>query len=738
MGHAALSDRKTDRHQIDGDNAVSGFEYFVKENTDHYKSLDLLIEGVHCAACIQKIESTIARQPDVKYVRLNFTTKRLNITWDGAADRANDFVTQIRGLGYGVQAFNPDAVQEGSKEEEKFLLRCLGIAGFAMGNIMLISIGLWITNQQSMGMATRDLLHWVSALIAVPTILVAGRPFFRSAFAALKNGQTNMDVPITIGVSLACALSLYETATHGEHAYFDSAVMLIFFLLIGRYFDLRARRSARSAATDLLGSLSGFANVIDGSMIKKMPIRELREDMMVLVPAGEKFPADGHIVEGATSIDTALVTGESIPQEMGAGGHVFAGTLNLSAPVVVRVAKAAEDSLLADIVRLMERAEQGQAKYVRIADRAAKLYTPLVHSLALIAFLFWWLGMGAPWQDAMMIGITVLIITCPCALGLAVPVVQVLATGRLMKSGVLVKSGDALERLAVIDTIIFDKTGTLTRGQPALDGAYPDAQMQLAASLGSHSAHPLAKVLKQAWSGKILPLSDIEEIPGKGMQARYDGKVICLGSRDWCGDKGAPPAQGPEIWLQQEDKKSQVFSFTDGLRADSAATVERLKQEHLKLIMLTGDQETAAQNMAREAGGLEYKARQSPPQKFDALKAMQAQGHKILMVGDGLNDTPALAAADVSMAPGSAIDMAQNAADIVYMGDALAPVYDTYKTACFSQKLVRQNFMLAIAYNLIAVPVAFAGLVTPMIAALAMSCSSLIVIANAFRLKGKR
>lgn len=712
----------------------AGYASLVQTNEDQSKTISFLVKGVHCAGCIQKIESSLLSEEAVKAARLNFSTGRLNLSWDGPTELANDFADKISALGYGVHPYSTDVEKNESEKEWKFLLMCLGVAGFAMGNIMLLSVGLWITSSETMGTGTREFLHWFSALIGIPAVLFSGQPFFRSAIIVLKNRQTNMDVPISLALLLAIGMSMFELLHQGEHVYFDSAVMLMFFLLIGRVLDFKARRSARSAATDLMSTLSGFAQVIENGSKKLLPIKELREGMLVSVAAGEKFPIDGILKDGQTSVDTSLVTGETLPRNVHHGDQVYAGTFNLDAPVTVTVDKAADDSLLADIVRLMEQAEQGQAKYVRLADRAARLYTPVVHTLALAAFLLWWLILSAPWQDAMMIAVTVLIITCPCALGLAVPVVQVLASSVLMKKGILVKAGDALERLAGIDTVLLDKTGTLTIGKPKLAGIYDSEDIKLAASLASHSKHPLSRALLDSYQGDFHQVEDVDEKPGRGLEGRYEGLPVRLGKREWCGDVAAEAHQGPEMWLSYGSKVIP-FRFSDLLRDDAKDIIQTLQDKHLTPVLLSGDRDNVVQSVAAELGIDQAIGNLTPPEKYDFLEQEKAKGHKVLMVGDGLNDAPVLSGATVSMAPGSAIDMAQNAADIVFMGDHLKPVVDAYDIARATQKLVKQNFALALLYNVIAVPLAFMGLVTPMVAAIAMSGSSLLVIANSFRLK---
>jgi Cu2+-exporting ATPase len=716
---------------------VKGYETLAQSGPNGNLKLSVLVNGAHCAACIQKIESSVKHYPEVTHARLNFSTGLLTVEWLGSREIANDFVSGVEKLGYAVSPYDLGAEKESMNNEERFLLLCLGVAGFSMGNIMLLSIGLWTTTAETMGMATRDFMHWISALIAIPTIIYAGRPFFRSALAALKAKRTNMDVPISVGLILTGSMSLFETIHHGEHAYFDSAVMLIFLLLIGRYFDFRARKKAQSSAAALLSSLTGFATIMENGLPRQILVRDIVEGQILRVASGDKFAADGKVVDGISDIDLSIVTGETIPVTVEAGSDVYAGTVNLSAPLLVKVTKKATNSLLADIARLLEKATQSQAHYVRIADRAAKFYTPVVHTLALMTFLIWWGVIGLAWQQSLMIAITVLIITCPCALGLAVPVVQVLATNKLMQQGVLVKSGDALERLAAIDSILMDKTGTLTAGKASLlDDADPE-YLAVAASLAAYSNHPLSKALTRSYHGVLLNLDQIKEHPGQGLEGRMGDKIIRLGSRKWCGNPDAPQSSHLELWLDLNGEKKIAFYFADQLRGDSRETIARFQKNSLSPVLLSGDREAVVADITEQCAIATFKAEQTPAMKLAYLESLKNSGHKVLMVGDGLNDAPTLAAAHVSMAPGTAIDIAQNAADIVFMGTKFMPVYETFKIASLTQKLVKENFVLAVIYNAIAIPVAALGFLTPLIAAIAMSGSSLIVILNSFRVVRK-
>lgn len=708
-------------------------EKFVISEQDNSNSLNILVDGMHCPSCVAIIENALNKQEQIINARLNLSTKRLKVSWNGDAILGDKWIELINKMGYRAMPFNPDTSETFEKQEEKFLLRCLAVAGFASGNLMLFSVPLWSATGIEMGEMTRNMFHMIQLLIAIPTIIYSGLPFYRSAFSALKECHTNMDVPISVAVILTTLMSIFEIIHRGEHAYLDSGVMLLFFLLIGRYLDARARGHTRSAAHDLLKMMTGFATVDDNGEQKTIPLSEIKEGMTLLVAVGEKIGADGEIIKGVSELDTSLITGETMPQKVEEGAKVFAGMINISAPIKVKVTKAGERSLLSEIIRLMENAEQSEAKYVTIADRISGWYTPVVHLLAAGTFLLWWLFMGIEWQPALLIATTVLIITCPCALGLAVPVVQVLASGGLMRRGILIKSGSALERLANVTDIIFDKTGTLTIGKPQLlESSYTDKQLKLAASLASHSKHPLSVALSNAYKGKLIDL-DVTEIHGSGLES----KGIKLGKRSWLEIDGKSD-DNMELWLAEEGKKPVRFTFADNLREDAKDIVKQLQQGGYQLHLLSGDRREVVDKTAAELGISEHEALLSPTDKAARINRLKEKGANTLMVGDGLNDAPSLASASVSMSPSSAMDITQNTADIVFQGNKLVPVITALDAAKFSQKLVKQNFMLALGYNIIAIPLAVMGHVTPLIAAIAMSGSSIAVIANAMRLKLQR
>lgn len=703
--------------------------------------IDFVVPGMHCAGCMGKIEKGLPKIEGVHDARANLSTKRVHVDFDEASLDATALVNAFKNLGFDAAPFKSAlAVNEGD-DEDKHLLRAMAVAGFAAANTMLLSVSVWAGLVSDMDVATRELFHWLSALIAFPTIAYAGRPFFISAFAALKKRQMNMDVPISLGVLLAAAASLLETIRGGEHVYYDASVALLFFLLIGRFLDRRARARAFEVARNLLALRQISATLVDADGTTRLiEADDIRPGMTLLVAPGMRVAADGVIVNGASDVDTSLLTGESVPQALKTGAQIHAGTLNLTGPLTINVEKAGDDTLLSEIVALMEAAERGQGAYVRLADRLARAYAPLVHLLAGATFMGW-LVLGYGWHGALMAAVAVLIITCPCALGLAVPVVQVVAAGRMLKNGVLMRRGDALERLAQVDTVVFDKTGTLTIGAPQLANTadIDDDALALAAQLGAQSRHPLALAAAEAGKGLKGPtLHDVIEHPGNGMEARLDGRLVRLGRAAWVAAEGGNDAPGPELWLKVEGENPVRFAFTDQLRADAWEAVNRLRSMGIDVHLLSGDRESVARAVGIELGINAIHADCRPDQKLQVLEGLRAQGRKVLMVGDGLNDAPALKVAFASFSPASAADLAQMSADFVFQSETLSAVPETCAIARRGLKLIRGNFALALGYNALAVPLAVLGFVTPLIAAIAMSTSSLIVTGNALRIRWMR
>jgi Cu2+-exporting ATPase len=699
-------------------------------------TLTLAVDGLQCGACVWLIESVLAREPDLVLGRVNLTTRRLSLVWRGGAARAEALVARAEALGYRLVPFDPALLAAAQDRTGRALIRALAVAGFAAGNVMLMSLATWFGLTQGMGPATRALMHWVSALIALPAIAYAGTPFFRSAFAALRQWRTNMDVPISVGVILVAAMSLVESFRGGLHTYFDSAVTLLFFLLLGRVLDHQARGQARATAEQLLTLRAADVAVLqpDGST-RRVGHDRVASDARVLVGMGERVGVDGVVEAGRSTLDTSLVTGETVPAPAAPGSRVFAGTLNLGPALVVRATATGAGTLLAECVRLIEAAEARRGRFVVLADRFARRYAPAVHAIAAATFVFWWLGMGAGVADSLLTAAAVLIITCPCALALAVPAVQVLATSRLFHAGILLKSATALERLANVDVVVFDKTGTLTEPTPA-PLANADAEAwRTAASLAAASRHPLARALLAEAQGVPAALGAVEH-PGQGISLATAEGELRLGSRAFCGQPEAPTASA-ELWLARPGHAPVRFGFEERLRADAAATIARLRAMGIAVALASGDRAAPVRRVASALGITEVHDACTPAEKVALIERLRRAGRHVLMVGDGLNDGPSLAAAHVSASPATAADISQTVADVVFQGARLAPVVEIIRLARRARAAMRQNLALAIGYNAVMVPLAAAGWVTPWLAAIAMSSSSLLVLANSFRMQGR-
>ena len=706
---------------------------FVRGTEDGQQRLELLVQGARCAGCLNKIEKGMAALPGVTVARMNLTTGKLAVQWRAGRLQPAQVVEALADLGYPSVPYDPEEARQSEDREGRRLAIALGVAGFGAGNAMMFTVPIWAGLMgQEMGEGVRTAFYWLTAIIAGPCALYAGMPFFESAWNALKRGKANMDVPISLGVILSLGVSVYETLIHARHAYFEAAVTLLFLLLIGRYLDHRLRAQAKGAARDLLALQAVTAARLqpDGST-QSVALRDVQVGDRLAVAPGDRMPVDGVVESGTSLLDLSLLTGETAPVATAAGARIVAGALNQTGALVVRAEALPEDSTLAAIARLMEAGAQSKSRYVRLADRAAEIYVPTVHTLAALTLVGWWMA-GLPFPDALMRATAVLIITCPCALGLAVPAVQIVASGRLFQRGVLVKSGAALERLAEVDHVVFDKTGVLTYGRAQLVSFDPEA-LKAAAPLARASRHPLSRALSLA-AGPGPSAQEVQELAGQGVEGRIDGRMARLGRADFVGADGQSASE-TELWFAFEGETAHRFTFADQLRSDAAKTVAALKALGLSVEILSGDLSGAVERAAEGAGISQWRAGLTPMDKAAIIDELIAAGRKPLMIGDGLNDAAALAKAHASMAPGAAADASQSAADLVFQGDDLAVVVTVIDVARAAKARAMENFAFAAVYNLIAAPAAVFGLVTPLIAALAMSGSSLVVMLNALRLR---
>ncbi|WP_417742213.1 heavy metal translocating P-type ATPase [Salipiger sp.] len=692
----------------------------------------LSLPTIHCANCIRDVEAALTATPGVHSARVNLTMKRVAIEAD-AGLTAEDLIPVVTGAGF--EAYELDAGALSATQTDlagRDLLMRLAVAGFAMMNVMLLSVSVWSGAEGP----TRDMFHWVSAAITLPTIAFSGQIFFRNAWSALRAGRLNMDVPISLAILLAVGTSLWETSLSGEHAYFDAAITLTFFLLTGRYLDHRTRSIARSAAEELAALEVPRAWRLTDAGEEQVSVADLRIGDLLRVRPGGRMPVDGEVTDGQSELDRSLLTGETVPVYAAPGTQVSAGEVNLTGPLVVRASAVGRETSLHRMADLVAVAESGRANYTPLADKAAKLYAPGVHILSALAFVGWYL-FTFDFRVALNIAAAVLIITCPCALGLAVPAVTTAASGRLFRKGLLIKDATALERLAEVDTVVFDKTGTLTAGAPQVMNTedFTRADLEIALALAEGSSHPLSLALTNALRAKGLapaPVTEIAEVPGHGTQGLWQGRRVRLGRAAWV---GGGRVDLTATWLAVGDGPAQVFTFTDSLRDGAEETVGALLEAGKRVVLISGDSTAAVEALAQRLGIPHWIAEALPQDKAARIKALTDEGARVLMVGDGLNDTAALAGAHVSISPATALDAARVASDIVLLGNSLAPLPEAMRLSQKATRRIRENFAIATWYNVIAVPLAIAGLCSPLIAALAMSASSITVSLNALRLR---
>ena len=684
----------------------------------------LSLPGIHCVACINGVERSLRALEGVANARVNLSMKRVTIGTNQPVS-PETLIDTLEMAGFEARILDNSLLGSDADEYGRGLMTRLAVSGFANMNIMLLSVAIW---SGAIG-ATMQLFHWITAMIAIPTLLYSAQPFFESGWRSLKAGRLNMDVPIALAIILASGISLYETIYGGHHSYFDAAVTLTFFLLIGRYLDHRSRKAAASAAAQLSAlEVPRVMRLRDG-VRQMVDFADLAIGDLIQVLPGGRIPVDGKITDGISQIDRSLLTGESRLSDATTGTSVTAGEVNMTGPLTIRATTVGSDTTLRKMVTMVDEAEAVRNRYTAVADKAAAIYAPAVHLLALFAFIGWMLY-SADLRLSLNIAVAVLIITCPCAMGLAVPAVSTTAAGRLFRAGLLVKDGTALERLAEVDTVVFDKTGTLT--MPAAARDMMDAQTQsIALAMTQNATHPISQAIAASLHGVIPALvTNQQEHAGQGLSATYNGQTVRLGSGNWLG-------VGHGTFIQIGDAKPQRIALQSQLREGAAALVRAWQDQGLSIHLVSGDD---ANETARIAAALNIDAWQAatkPADKIAYIEKLTADGAKVLMVGDGLNDTGALAAAYASISPATAADASRAASDIVLLNDSLQPLIELPLVARAALARIKENFTISTIYNVIAVPVALAGFATPLIASIAMSASSITVLLNALRLKGR-
>ncbi len=727
---------------------------FVHESGQE-REINLLVEGIHCAACIWLIEQSLNRLPGVLSARVNLSAKRLLVRWDNRRIKLSEILERLSRIGYAAVPFDPETAEGALKKQNRALLFRIVFAGFAMMNLLWISIALYSGADKG---EFRSLFHWVGFLLATPTLFYSGWPFLRGAWTSLRTGHLGMDLPIALGATVTWAYSSWVTFTGAPNheVYFDTVVNFIFVILVGRHLEAISKRHAVAATQRLLDLQPRVATLLDDEGERIVPIRRIRPGQKVLVKPGAKIPVDGIIVEGSGTVDEAMLSGESRPVEKHLGDPVSAGTVNGNGALVVEVTGTLRDTALGRIIQLVEEAQSSKAPIQCTADRIVPWFVVATLTLATATFFIWF---HRDIELALMAATSVLIITCPCAFGLATPMAIAVASGQGARHGILIKNGAVLETLAAIDHFIFDKTGTLTRGEMELvelrnKSRLPDKRLlALAAAAEQRSEHSIAQAIVEAGQ-KHLPkpnrhaVEAFEAHPGKGIRARIDDHRLLLGTLNWLREQDIPidpelAARGEEleheavtvVHLALDGRHLALLGIADRLRDDAPTLIECLRAAGMRLTLLSGDRRTTAEAVARQLGGMEVIAEVLPDQKDQVIRELQAGGHKVAMVGDGINDAPALIRADVGIAIGSGTDVSVESADIVLMGDELNKIHLASELSRRTIRTIRQNIGLSILYNVIMVPLAMAAMITPLVAAISMPISSLLVIGNAARIR---
>jgi Cu2+-exporting ATPase len=684
----------------------------------------LSLPGIHCVACINAVERALRGKDGVANARVNLSMKRVTIGTNTPIT-PEALIDTLELAGFEARILDTSLLGSDADDYGRGLMTRLAVSGFANMNIMLLSVAVW---SGAIG-ATMQLFHWITAIIAIPTLIYAAHPFFDSGWRSLRAGRLNMDVPISLAIILASGISLYETMYGGHHSYFDAAVTLTFFLLIGRYLDHRSRKAAASAAAQLAAlEVPRVMRLRDG-LRQMVDFGDLAIGDLVHILPGGRIPVDGHITDGTSQIDRSLLTGESRHATATIGAKVTAGEVNMTGPLTIRAATVGADTTLRKMVTMIDDAEAVRNRYTAVADKAAALYAPVVHIMALAAFSGW-MAYSGDVRLSLNIAVAVLIITCPCAMGLAVPAVSTTAAGRLFRAGLLVKDGTALERLAEVDTVVFDKTGTLTMPAAAIDRLDTQAQ-SIALAMTQDATHPISQAIAAAFAD-VAParVTDQKEHAGKGLSAIHLGETVRLGSGDWLG-------AGRGTFIQIGDAKPQKIAVQSQLRDGATDLVRAWQSLGLNVHLVSGDDADETARIAGLLGIATWQAQTKPAEKVAYIAALSDAGAKVLMVGDGLNDTGALAAAYASVSPATAADASRAASDIVLLNDSLVPLIELPMVARAALRRIKENFTISTVYNIIAVPIAVAGFATPLIASIAMSASSITVLLNALRLKGR-
>ncbi len=719
---------------------------FVREVGDNVREASLILEGIVCAACVWLNENHVKQLPGIHDFRINYSTHRATLKWDNDVIHLSDVLKAISEIGYHAHPFDPGRLESLQKKEKSAALRRIAVAGLGMMQVMMIAVAMYIGAVSDMDTKMRDFLRWISLVMTTPVVLYSSRVFFTSAWRDLRRGRFGMDVPVSLAIGIAFSASVWFSPKGGGEVYFDSVTMFTFFLLSGRYLEMAARHKAGQVAEELVRLMPATATRLRNGEQEVIPVSQLEFGDHVLVRPGEVVPADGQVIDGASSTNESLLTGESLPCHKQVGDALVGGTVNIESPLTMQVDKVGDNTVLASIIRLLERAQAEKPQLARLAEKVASRFVPVILLIAVGVFLVWY---QLEPSRAFWIALSVLVITCPCAFSLATPAALTAATGLLTSKGVLTTRGHALETLARVNHIIFDKTGTLSHGQlevtgfQSLGNATESFCRHIAAGLETASEHPVAHAVMRL-SDAPAAFTNLTAESGRGIKGVYQQKRYRIGTesfvreltgRDLPLEQRADNGGNSVIFLGSEEGWLARIALADRLREDAAGAVQELRALGIDVTLLSGDVPVVVDKVAQQLGIPHALGGQLPDGKLAYLKRQQEQGAVVAMVGDGVNDAPVLAGAAVSIAMGSGSQLAQASADMVLLTENLHQLPFAVKTARRMQTIIKQNFAWTILYNLVAIPLAASGVIAPWMAAIGMSASSLIVVLNALRLK---
>jgi Cu2+-exporting ATPase len=715
----------------------------------------LFLSGLRCAGCVHRVEQTLEAAPGVATARINYTTQRALIRFDAGVTRPEALAAEVAALGYEAIPYDPEAIDRPADREARAALVRLLVAAFFALNVMIVAAALYIGSYSDLDDVTRRGLRWLGLALSLPAVTWCALPFWRGAWAGIRHGRVTMDLPIVLGVGTAFGVSIAGTIAEAPDLYVDSAAMIVFLILLGRTLERGARARASGAVEGLAALHPAEALRLRGTETETVPPDQLVPGDRIVVPPGSTVPADGRILQGSSEIDEALLSGESLPVLRGPGDVVIGGSHNLLTELIVEVTAGTREGTVARLCALLERAAGDRPRVQRMADRVAAVFAPTVLLISIGTALFWALR-GAPALDVALTAAAVLIVACPCALGLATPAAVTAAVGRAARLGILVKSGEALERTAALDHVVLDKTGTLTDGRFAVtalltgEGTSETELLAAAAGAEGRSTHPLAAGVRRAAESRGVPAEPCDERsarPGLGVEAASPRGRLRVGTPALVAEAGAPvprtlaaragelEARGVTLaWVCRGDVLLGVVGLTDQVRADAAEAVARLRSLGLSSELVTGDHERSARTAAAAAGIDALAWSQAPEAKVERVRSARASGDGVLVAGDGINDAAALAAGDVGVAFASGSDVTLHAADCVIQSARLGALADWVELSRATVRRIRENLGFALLYNAIAVPAAVAGVLDPLHAAIAMSLSSLVVTGNSVRL----